>query len=96
MKNIYAFRKRAFLDPVSTNNTSYIFAHVEATRDGEYRWGDNLVYVADCRRRIALEFFLGNARSRSLSLKKINLLIDTLTAFRDALAKEIALIEKSK
>jgi hypothetical protein len=96
MRNIYSFRKRAFLDPISTHNTSYIFAHVQSTDNGEYRWGDNLLYVGDCRRRIALEFFLGNARARRISLKKINLLIDTLTSFRDALQKEIALIEKSK
>lgn len=96
MKNLYSYRKRTFLDPVSTNHTSYVLAHVEDSHDGEYKYGDNLLYVADCRRRIALEFFIGNARARRLSLKKINLLIDTLTAFRDALQKEIALIEKSK
>jgi hypothetical protein len=51
-----------------------------------------------CRlqRAIRLEFKIGNARSRRLSLQKINLLISVLTRFRNALAKEIALIEKSK
>jgi len=43
-----------------------------------------------------LEFFLGNARYRRLSLRKINLLIDVLTQFREALAKEIAAIEKGE
>ena len=94
MKDIYIFRKRAFLNPVSTNQTSYILAHVESTHEGRYKWGSNLIYIADCKRVIQLEFFLGNARGRRLSLQKINLLIDVLTRFRDALVKEIELIEK--
>jgi hypothetical protein len=39
---------------------------------------------------------LGTTRHRRTSLKKINLLIEVLTAFRDALLREIAAIEKSK
>jgi hypothetical protein len=58
------------------------------------RWATYLVTLADCRRRIQLEFFLGTKRARQNSLKKINLLIDVLTRFRDALSNEIALIEK--
>lgn len=94
MKNIYSYRKRAFLNPVSTNHTSYILAHVESSRGGENKFGSNLIFLADCERRITLEFFIGNERDREISLKKINLLIDTLTRFRDALTQEIALIEK--
>lgn len=96
MKNIYTYRKRAFLNPVSTNQTSYILAHVEDSRNGEYRLGDNLIYIADCKRMAQLEFFLGTKRDRHASLKKINLLIDVLTAFRDALLREIAAIESVK
>lgn len=54
------------------------------------------IHVADCKGTIHLEFFLGTARHRSISLKKINLLIEVLTSFRDALAREIALIEKAE
>ena len=96
MKNIYTFRKRAFLNPVSTNQTSYILAHVEDSEHGENKFGTNLITLADCKRRIQLEFFLGTARHRRISLKKINLLIEVLTAFRDALLREITAIEKSK
>jgi len=85
-----------FLNPVSTGHTSYILAEAESSHDGEYKWGHYMVTLADCRRRIQLEFFLGTASSRRASLKKINLLIKVLTAFRDALTKEMALIEKSK
>ena len=96
MKDIYIYRKRAFLNPVSTNQTSYILAHVEDSHGGTERHGTNLIYLADCKRTVTLEFFLGTKRHRRISLKKINLLIETLTAFRDALAKEIAAIEKPK
>ena len=96
MKNTYTFRKRAFLNPLSANKTSYIFAHVESSHDGTYRWGDNLIFIADCSRITKLEFFIGTARARRVSLAKINLLISVLTSFRDALTKEIALIEKGK
>jgi hypothetical protein len=55
-----------------------------------------MLTLADCRRRVQLEFFLGTKDARRLALEKINLLIDVLTRFRDALQKEIALIEKGE
>ena len=93
---VYSFRKRAFLNPVSTNKTSYVMAHVESSFEGDHKWGDNVLYIADCHRQIALEFCLGSARHRRVSLKKIDLLISVLTSFRNALAEEIVLIEKAK
>jgi hypothetical protein len=53
-----------------------------------------MITIADCRRRIQLEFFLGTKHARRLSLRKIDLLIDVLTRFRDGLIKEIELIEQ--
>ena len=96
MKTVYTYRKRAFLNPTSTNHTSYILAHVESSKGGEYPQGDNLIYLADCHHRIMLEFFIGTERDREVSLKKISLLIDTLTQFRDALISEMDKIEKAK
>ena len=96
MRDIYIFRKRAFLNSASTNHTSHILAFVESSHDGAYEYGTNVVHIGDCKRAIMLEFFLGNARYRRLSLRKINLLIDVLTQFREALAKEIAAIEKGE
>ncbi|HEU4713939.1 MAG TPA: hypothetical protein VFS76_20400 [Pyrinomonadaceae bacterium] len=52
-----------------------------------------MLTIADCRRRIQLEFFLGTKRARRTSLAKINLLIEMLTRFRDVLLKENELIE---
>lgn len=94
MKTIYAFRKRAFLNPATTNRTSYILAHVESSYGGSYALGDNLIFIADCRRVVELEFFIGTRKDRKDSLAKLNLMIETLTSFRDALQREIATVER--
>ena len=95
-KSNYSFSKRAFLNPASTHLTSYIQAYVETGRDGPDKWGDNMVLIADCKRVVELEFFLGTKRHRRISLAKIDLLIDVLTQFRAALAQEIQTIEETK
>jgi hypothetical protein len=95
-KTIYAFSKRAFLNPASTHLTSYIQAYVQTGHDGPDKWGDNMVLIADCKRVVELEFFLGSKRHRRISLAKIDLLINVLTQFRAALAKEIQSIEATK
>jgi hypothetical protein len=51
-----------------------------------------MLSLADCRRRIEIEFFLGTARARRQSLAKLDLLIEVLNAFRDALVTEAQLI----
>ena len=91
----FSYQKRTFLNPPSTSSTSYVLAEVETTDEGENCWTTNLLIVADCRRRIQLEFSVGNRQERRRSLAKINLLIEVLTRFRDALTKEIASIEKA-
>ncbi len=55
-----------------------------------------MITLADCGRQIQLEFFLGNTQARRQSLKKIDLLIDVLTTFREALTEEATLIEKAQ
>lgn len=82
------FRKRVFLASVSTGHTSYILAEVESSRGGEYKWGHYMLTIADCRRRIQLEFFLGTLRARRESLKKLDLLLSVLNAFRSRLLAE--------
>ena len=52
-----------------------------------------MVTLADCRRRIQLEFFLGTKQTRRISLAKIDVLINVLTEFRDQLRNEANLIE---
>lgn len=95
-RSAFTLRKRSFLNPIATGHTSYILAEVESSQDGEYKWGHYMLTLADCRRRIQLEFFLGTKDARRVALRKINLLIEILIRFRDALQKEIALIEKGE
>jgi len=92
----HTFRKRTFLNPVSTLTTSYIHAWVEDSRNGEVKYGGNMIIIADCHRATEFEFCLGTKQHRRNSLAKLNLLIDTLTGFRDALTKESKLIENHK
>jgi hypothetical protein len=82
------FRKRVFLASVSTGHTSYILAEAESSRGGEERFGHYMLTIADCRRRIQLEFFLGTMRARRESLKKLDLLLSVLNSFRRALLAE--------
>lgn len=90
----FSYRKRVFLSPISTGHTSYILAEAESSRNGEYKWGNYLLTIADCRRRILLEFFLGTKRARRESLRKIDRLIMHLELFRAQLRKEAGLIRQ--
>ena len=92
MSNFY--RKRIFLASISTGHTSYILTEAESSRGGEYKWGHCMLTMAECRRRIQLEFFLGTIRARRESLKKIDLLIKHLEQFRTALRTEANLIHQ--
>ena len=78
----FGYRKRVFLASISTGHTSYILTEVESSRGGEYKWGHCMLTMADCRRRIQLEFFLGTLRARRESLRKIDLLMNQLVQFR--------------
>ena len=86
------YRKRTFLASVTTGQTSYILTEVESSRGGEYKWGTCMVTIADCRRRIQLEFFLGTVRARRESLRKLDLLLNVLSSFRKVLLAEAQLI----
>jgi hypothetical protein len=92
--SILFYRKRVFLASISTGHTSYILTEVESSRGGEYKWGHCMLTLADCRRRIQLEFFLGTLRARCESLRKMDLLIKHLEQFRTALRTEAGLIEQ--
>jgi len=88
----FSYRKRTFLAPVSSGIASYVLAEVESSERGAYKCGHNMITLADCRRQIELEFFLGTPKHRKRSLAKIDLLLDVLGAFRTALEKEAELI----
>src|SRR5690242_10254242 len=75
MKSTF-FRLRSFLNPTTTGHTSYVLVEAESSKNGEYKWGTYMLTIADCRRRIQLEFFLGTKKARRISIAKINLLIE--------------------
>lgn len=91
----FRYQKRAFLAPASSRTTSYVFAEVESSDGGTYELGNYILVLADCRRRIELEFAL-SPHCRKESLAKVDLLFEVLSAFREALHAEGAAIEKSK
>lgn len=88
----FRYRRRTFLTPTSTGFTSYVLAEVESSDDGEYKCGHYMLTLADCRRRIELEFCLSTALKRRQSLAKIDLLLEVLTQFRASLGAEAQLI----
>jgi len=90
--NSHFFRKRVFLTSISTGHTSHVLAEVESSRGGEYKWGHCMLTIADCRRRIQLEFFLGTVQARRESLRKLDLLLKVIGSFRSALLTEAKLI----
>ena len=92
--NKFLLRKRMFLASVSSGTTSYVLAEVESSRGGEYKWGHYMLTVADCRRRIQLEFFLGTVRARRESLRKLDVLLKVLGSFRTALLTEAQAINE--
>lgn len=92
----FSMRIRTFLDSESTGHTSYILAEIESSDNGENPYGTNMLTIADCRRSIRLEFFLGNAAAREESRMKAHALANVLMAFRVALEQEIELIAQPK
>jgi len=90
----WKYRKRAFLSSISTGYTSHILAEVESTRNGEYKWGNSMLTIADCKRSVQLEFFLGTKRARKQSFAKLKLLLTTIQDFQNALITEAELIER--
>jgi hypothetical protein len=90
-----AFRRREFLNPEFTGHTSHILAEIESTYNGVMMFGTNTIMIADCKRSVRLEFFLGNPESRVNSLQKLDLLIGIFIQYRECLQTQIDLIEKA-
>ena len=91
-----AYRKRIFLNPFLTESTSFIQATAESSFNGEDPLANYVLIIADCNRRIMLEFALGSAYLRKHSLAKIDRLAKVINEFRDAVHAEAKLIEKQQ
>ena len=90
----YSYLRRQFLNetPEELDHTSYVLATVENSFEGEYD-STGTLYLADCKRTIRLEFYLGRPEARTASLAKINLLLEILGEFRSAVVAEAQKIE---
>ena len=94
MKKSRAYRKRAFLNPISTGQPSFVFAVADSSKGGKEVTGNYLLTVADCRRMVELEFPLTNRRLRKQSLAKIDLLAQVINQFKDTIHTEAELIDQ--
>ena len=90
-----AYRKRIFLNPISDGAPAFIQAVADSSDNGTYLLGTYVLIIADCDRRVTLDFSLSNKYLRKRNLAKANRLVQVVSEFRDALAKEIALIKKA-
>jgi hypothetical protein len=91
-----AYRKRAFLNPITTGKPSFVFAVAESSEGGKKAYGNYVLTVADCKRMIELEFSLASPRVRKQSLAKIDLLAEVITRFRDTVHAEADRIDRRK
>ena len=91
-----AYLKRVFLNPIKDGAPSFIQAVADDSDEGTYVIGDYLLIIADCERRIMLKFHISSPRARKQARAKIDKLARVVNDFRDALIREMELIEKAK
>lgn len=91
-----AYRKRAFLNPISTGQPSFIYAVAESSEGGRKEHGTYVLTIADCRRIIELDFSLTGPRKRKQSLAKIDLFAEVLNHFRDTMHAEAKLMDQRR
>jgi hypothetical protein len=90
----YHLRRREFLNE-DPELPAFIIGVVEDTRDllddpeEGWKYGTVVLDLADCFRRVSLDFDLYDASSRANSLRKINLIAEVVNAVRDAIAVEV-------
>jgi hypothetical protein len=89
----YRVRIRKFLNKPGFHAGAYVLAEVEdSTKRKKGKHGWPYVHVdltlADCSRVVSFDFDLSSAKQRANSLHKIDILVESLTQFRDALRAE--------
>jgi hypothetical protein len=87
-KDIIKLDVREWLNEKSDYGDSFVIAKVSRDDDASWDHVDTHLTIGDCNRRIQLEFDAYNEESYKNSLKKINILTDTLIKFRDTFEKE--------
>jgi len=86
------FERREFLNLAGHNGMANIVANIVksnyGSRNDDYRHIDCKLDFADCSRVVNMEINLEDEYSRENALYKVDVLIDVLTEFREALEKE--------
>jgi len=100
MSKKYHVQKKEFLNKFATWR-AYVIASVEDSSDAmrccsDHSEGAGHVHfeLASCHDEIELHFSLATAEERDNSLYKANKLAEVVIAFRDAVEKEIAIINE--
>ncbi len=93
----YRVRIRRFLNSVGYHDGAYVLAAVEDSSSyssDEYGpFVDIDLTLADCNRIVHFHFDLHTKGARRNSLRKIDLIIDALEQFREALREEARVVE---
>lgn len=98
----YRVRIRKFLNNRGYHAGAYVLAEVEDStnhKKGKHGWPYVQVdlTLADCSRVVSFDFDLSTAGHRANSFHKIDLMIDTLIRFREALRAEADLaVERAR
>lgn len=97
MSNKYHIRKRMFLNR-ALDMPAMIVAIVEDTSENQgksedFYYGNISLTLSDCYRQVSYDFNLYDKESRRAALYKIRRIAETINVFRDALEKEVELIE---
>jgi hypothetical protein len=90
-----AYRKRIFLNPISEGAPAFIQAVADSSDDGTYKLGNYLLIIADCDRRIKLEFALSSKHARRKARAKVDRLAAVVNEFREHMIKELELIDNA-
>jgi hypothetical protein len=90
----FTYRKKKFLAP-APGDISSILLEAEDSQNGQKNSGQYTIAITDNHGRVNLDFYLGTARHRRQSMKKIDLMITQFVRFGHALMKEAQAIEKA-
>ena len=90
------YRKRVFLNPISTGQPSFIFAVADSSEGGKKEYGDYVLTIADCKRMVELDFSLTCPRKRRQSLAKIDLLAEVVNRFKETMHAEAKLMDQRR
>jgi hypothetical protein len=91
-----AYRKRLFLNPIKDGAPAFVQAVADSSDNGSYLLGNYLLIIADCNRRITLEFALTSKTARRKARAKIERFAAVVNEFHKHLIRELELIDNAE